>query len=285
MKIAENPEDPQLSLCWGSMEGVGLVEFLSAAAQTGFDAVTLNTALYLEGRAAGFVDGDFSQLLADHGLFVSNIDPLFNWLPSAVRLEGNDPISVCTRASADEIFHLAHVAGTDLVNAPVGLATPNCEQEIVDAFATLCERAAQHKMRVCLEFMPFTWVADLSTAVRVVEKANCSNGGIMFDCWHHHRSGGKAADILAIPGDNIFALQLDDAARNAHEDIIEETLNHRELPGQGCIDLTQTLRNLDQIGARFVYDVEVFNIALRSKPPLVRAQKMYEAANTIISNL
>ena len=275
----------KLSLCWGSMEGVELVAFLGAAAAAGFPAVTLNSALYENARRTGLGDRDIGRLLQDHNLEVSNIDPLFNWMPSAIKLDGDDAMSQCTRATADEIFHIAHVAGTDLVNAPLGLATPESEQQIIDCFAVLCERAATEELRVSLEFMPFNQVSDLGTAARIVTQAGCSNGGIMIDCWHHHRSGGSAEDILHIPPELFFALQMDDAMSDPMEDILEETLNHRLLPGEGCVDVAQILRNLADIGAQVAYDVEVFKAPLRQRSSLERAQLMFQYANAVVQKI
>ncbi len=138
--IPENHSVSKLSLCWGSLDGVAYPEFLSAASEAGFDAVTLNSALYREATASGLSDTDIRASLRDHGLQVSGIDPLFNWLPGSVVLDGTDPISVCTQVSMEEVFHLAHVAETDLVNAPLGLATPSSEQEIVDSFGIFAKR-------------------------------------------------------------------------------------------------------------------------------------------------
>lgn len=272
----------KLSLCWGSLEGVNFSAFLSAAADAGFDGVTLNSALYLEARSAGLSDKDIGQCLRDNGLLVSDIDPLFNWLPGAVSLPGSDPISICSRVSMEDVFHLAHVAGTDLVNAPLGLASVDSEQEIVDCFGELCEKARREDLRICLEFMPFTGVASLEQAARIVRQAGCSNGGIMFDCWHHHRSGGSPEDVLALPGELFFAMQLDDALPEPMEDMVEETLNHRLLPGAGCIDLLQTLHNLASIGAEPVFDIEVFSDSLRSLDARERAQRLFDAASAIV---
>ena len=193
-------------------------------------------------------------------------------------------LSLCW-GSMEEVFHLAHVAGTDIVNAPIGLANPDSEQQIVDCFATLCECAKLEQLRISLEFMPFNQVADLATAARIVEQAGCDNGGIMFDCWHHHRSGGQPEDILAVPGEKIIAMQLDDAMAQPMDDIIEETLNHRLLPGEGCINLVNTLRALKSSGAKVVYDVEVFKASLRTEPPEKRAQLMFDSASAIIRQL
>ena len=285
MSKLEKVSKPTLSLCWGSMEGVDLETFVAAAAKAGFQAVTLNTAYYAEALQKGYSDAGFSQLITDHGLIVSDIDHLLNWLPSSARLEGSDPISLCTQASMEEVFHLAHVAGTDIVNAPLGMANPDSEQQIIDCFATLCEHAQREQLRVSLEFMPFNQVTNLATAARIVEQAGCANGGIMFDCWHHHRSGGQPEDILSVPGEKYFAMQLDDAMMQPMDDIIEETLNHRLLPGEGCIDLVETLRALKSTGADVVYDVEVFKAPLRAEAPEKRAQLMFDTASAVIRQL
>lgn len=275
----------ELSLCWGSMEGIAFQEFLSVASTSGFKAVTINPTQYAEAHDEGFGDKDIAQLLADKGLVVSDIDPLFNWLPCSEVLEGDDVISRCTQVSAEEVFHIAHVFGTDLVNAPLGLAIPDSEQQIIDCFGELCEKAGREKLRVCLEFMPFTQVSNLEMALRIVNQAGCDNGGIMFDCWHHHRAGGKPSDLLNIPGDKVFAMQLDDAMAQPMEDILEETLNHRMLPGEGCIELLETLRNLKSIGAEVAYDVEVFKDELRSLTPQQRAKILFDTAEKTRSQI
>lgn len=275
----------ELSLCWGSMEGLGLQELLAVAAGSGFRAITLNAPLYFDALSSGLGDADIARIIADHGLGVSGIDPLFNWLPDSPRLEGGDVMSRLTQASIEEIFHIAHVTGTDLVNAPLGLATPESEQQIVDCFGRLCEQAAREQLRVSLEFMPFNQVSSLSIAARIVDQANCANGGIMFDCWHHHRSGGVPSDVLAMPGERFFALQLDDAMADPMEDVLEETLNHRLLPGEGCIDLLQTLRNLQRIGAELVYDVEVFKASLKRQAPSERARLLFESASSVVQQI
>ncbi|MCX2978565.1 sugar phosphate isomerase/epimerase family protein [Candidatus Marimicrobium litorale] len=278
----ENHSVNKLSLCWGSLDGVAYPEFLSAASEAGFEAVTLNSALYRQATASGLSDTDITASLRDQGLQVSGIDPLFNWLPGSVVLDGSDSISVCTQVSMEEVFHLAHVAETDLVNAPLGLAIASSEQEIVDGFGILCEKAKRESLRVSLEFMPFNQVPDLETAFRIVEQAGYSNGGIMVDCWHLHRGGGMADDLLEIPGNRIFAMQIDDALSEPLPDIIEETMNQRLPPGDGCIDLARVVRNLRSIGAAVYVDVEVFNESLRALPAVQRARRLYDATAAVL---
>lgn len=272
-------------MCWGSMEGVKLPDFLASAAQAGFGYVTLSPAQYIEARDSGWSGADLHRALQEHHLQVSNIDPLFNWMPNTPQLDGDDPIAVCSRASAADVFRIAHSVGTDLVNAPLGFAMPESEQQIVDSFGQLCVAAAAEGLRVSLEFMPFNQVPDLATANRIVAAANCNNGGIMFDCWHHQRSGGSVQEILQVPGERFFAVQLDDALPQPMADVLEETLNHRCLPGAGCIDLAAVLGALLSTGAQFLCDVEVFDAGLRDLDASTRAQRLYAASAATLNSL
>lgn len=275
----------KLSLCWGSMEGVPLKPFIETAATAGFEAITLNSVLFEDALRDGWREADIKQLLLDNGLGVSGIDPLFNWLPSSVQLAGDDVMSRITQAGVDDIIRIAHTVGADLVNAPLGLASPDSEQEVVDSFGALCDRLATEGLRTSLEFMPFTAVADLPTALRIVMQANRNNGGIMLDCWHLHRSGGTPDDVLAVPGEKLMGLQLDDAMPQAMGDVVEETLNYRLLPGEGCIDLQRLLGNLKTIGARVAIDVGVFKDSLRQLEPTERAAALYAPSQQALDSI
>ncbi len=279
-----NSPSAPLALCWGSLHGVDFRQLADHASKAGFSGITLNTALIDDALDSGFDEAGITRLLEDLGLFVSNIDPLFSWLQGASAMPGDDLIARSSRATVDEVFDLACALDTDLVNAPLGLAQPDSEQQVVDAFGTLCQQAATRGLRVSLEFMPFNAVNDLLTAQRIVGAAGCTNGGIMFDCWHHHRAGGIADDLLGVPPDQLFAVQLDDASTHALPDIIEETLNHRCLPGTGCIDLDAILTNLAVIGAKPRFDVEVFSADLRKLPINQQAEQLFRTSQSTISS-
>ena len=63
---------------------------------------------------------------------------------------------------------------------------------------------------------------------------------------------------------------------------MEATLNHRLLPGEGCIDLPTYVSALREIGAEPVYDVEVFKDSLRGLPAAERARQLYESCRVVL---
>ena len=83
----------------------------------------------------------------------------------------------------------------------------------------------------------------------------------MLDAWHLIRSGGSAADIEAV-ATRIFGVQLDDAPRQPQENLVEETMHSRLLPGEGDADVVGVIRALRAGGCVAPLGVEVFSDAL-----------------------
>ena len=57
-------------------------------------------------------------------------------------------------------------------------------QELTAALVRVYERASSHGLRVDLEFLPWTLVPDLHTALQVLNDAEQENLGITLDFWH-----------------------------------------------------------------------------------------------------
>jgi sugar phosphate isomerase/epimerase len=102
-----------------------------------------------------------------------------------------------------------------------------------DNFAALCELADRFCIRPHLEFMPWTDVPDITTALQIVGERH--NGGVLVDAFHLNRSGGTIADIPA--GDARFGyFQLCDIAGpipSNMDDILHEGRAERLFPGEG----------------------------------------------------
>jgi sugar phosphate isomerase/epimerase len=81
----------------------------------------------------------------------------------------------------------------------------------------------------------------------------------MVDTWHCHRGPSRLADLLAIPGERILGVQVNDALVEPMENPVIETLHHRLLPGAGVIDLDALLGGLHRIGSPAPLCAEVFS--------------------------
>jgi sugar phosphate isomerase/epimerase len=248
-----------LVLCAGTLPRVGFAERIVAARVGGFQAISLFPTDYQRAREVEQLsDADLRALLDDHDLRVAEIDPLLNWIPGME--------SDFFGPGEHDFFRIAEAVGARSINVALPLPAPLPLPTVVAAFAGVCERAAEHGLRVHLEALPWTAVPNVVVAADVVQQAARANGGFLLDAWHHFRSGTPNAALDALDGARVFAVQLGDAPAAADPDPIGETLRRRRLPGDGDIDLADLVRRLDAIGSRAPIGIEVFSEALAERP-------------------
>jgi sugar phosphate isomerase/epimerase len=149
----------------------------------------------------------------------------------------------------------------------------------------LCDLAARHGLRVGLEFLPWSGIADLDAAWSIVARAARENGGLVVDTWHSQRqAGGLHLETLrAVPPEHIHLVQLSDAPAEAHGSLIEETMVHRLLPGDGDIDIRGILGTLEAMGAEPLLAPEVFNRELAARGPREAARRMAHATRRVLA--
>jgi len=265
-----------LVLCRGTIAAASFRERAAAAAAAGYGAISLFAADYRSGREAGLSDADMRALLADHGLAIAELDPLMHWIPGRPHAE---------RGAADEaeFFAIADAIGARSINAAIGVPGAVATDLVAESFAGVCDRAREHGLLVHLEFLPWTAIDDLRKAVDVVRLAGRANGGVMFDTWHHLRSGLPDSVIDEIPADCIIAIQTNDAPRQAEDDLLAETLHRRLLPGEGDIDLPGIFRRLFAGGCVAPVGVEVFSDELAKLPCEEAARRAAEATRRVLA--
>jgi sugar phosphate isomerase/epimerase len=252
----------ELVLCSGTLRrGVPFAERVAAAASAGFAGISVWGRDYAAARAEGLTDEDLRLMLADHGLFVAELDPAWWWLPGAAEIHippETDPLDVF-RFGETEIFAMADALGARSVNAVDVFGGDWTIEAAAESFAELCSRAAEHGLLVHVEWLTWSRIPDLDTALEVVELAGAPNGGLNVDAWHLVRSGAAPEDLRRLPGSRVLAVQLDDGPRQPEDDLVRATLHDRRLPGDGEFDLTALLRALSAIESTAPLGVEVFS--------------------------
>jgi sugar phosphate isomerase/epimerase len=262
-------------------------ERLTAAASAGFAALSLWGRDYAAARRDGWTDADLRAQLDDHGLAIAELDPAWWWTPGDVdvaSLVAIDTMDVFRHAEA-EIFAIADAIGARSINAVDVLGGTWGVDDATEAFAELCDRAAEHGLVAHLEFLPWSRIPDLATAWEVVRGADRPNGGVAIDAWHWFRSSvpPDVATLRTIPGAKVLAVQLDDAPAEAEANLMSATLHERRLPGDGSIDLVVLLGALHDIGCEAPIGVEVFSDALHALGPAESAQRAAEATRAVLA--
>ncbi len=271
-------------LCSGTLpRGVPYRQRLAAAADAGFAAISLWGRDYAAARAEGLSDRDLRSLLDDHGLAVAELDPAWWWLPGAddIHIDPRHDGEEVFMFGEDELFEVADVVGARSLNAVDVFGGSWDLDAAAEAFAGLCRRGAEHGLVVHLEWLPWSKIPDLATALEIVQKAGAPNGGLNVDAWHLVRSGGRPDDLAAVPGDLILAIQLDDGPAEAEANLVEATLHDRDLPGEGEFDLVGLLRALAATGTTAPLGVEVFSDELLTRPPAEAARLAAEATRRV----
>jgi sugar phosphate isomerase/epimerase len=260
---------------------------IEAAAAAGYAAVSLWGRDYQSARDEGYSDADLVALLDDHGLVVAELDPVWWWTPGAAEFSiapEFDPIDVFRFGEAD-LFRIAELFAARSLNAADVLGGDWGIADAAEAFAGLCDRAAEHGLLVHLEWLAWSRISDLTTALEVVTMADRPNGGLNVDTWHCARTGTSPADLRAIPGERILAIQVDDGPAQAEENLIEATLHSRLVPGEGAFDLRGYLGALRAIGAEAPIGIEVFSDELHALGPSEAARRALVATRALLAEI
>ncbi len=276
------PED--LVLCAGTIPRASFAERVTAAAEAGFSGISLFLSDYQAARASGLSDADMRARLAHHGLEIAELDPLMNWIPGTdLGFEANQQGTAFFQHTEAEFYAVADALGARSLNAVAFTDAPLSPSKVAEAFAGLCDRAAEHGLLVHLEFLPWTQIPDVLAALAIVELANRPNGGLTLDSWHHFRSGVDNSRLRSVPGERILSVQINDAPAEPEPDPVQETTRRRLLPGEGAIDLVEIVRILDTLATPAPLGVEVFSDALAALPPVEAARRAGDAARAVLA--
>ena len=187
------------------------------------------------------------------------------------------------RQASDEIRELLfHAAGElDARHIKVGNipGTPAEISQLTERFGELCADAAEHTdAKIVYEFMPpDVNVHTLDAALTIVEGASAPNGGLAIDTWHMSKLGIAPAELKRIPLEYLSWVELSDGQLEDMDDMIDETINHRALPGEGEFDIRGYVDACREHGYPGPWGVEVLSDELRNNPIDVIFRRAYDA--------
>jgi sugar phosphate isomerase/epimerase len=199
----------------------------------------------------------------DAGLECLELEFLMDWFlnPDDERRQASDR----TRALLWEAAAALPAHHVKVGNIP---GTPCAIDVLTERYADLCADAAEHHdAKVVYEFMPFDAnVRDLDSALAVVEGADAPNGGLAIDTWHMSKLGIVPADLRRIPARHLGWVELSDGQNEDMDDLIDETVNHRRLPGEGEFPIRAYVQACRDAGYEGPWGIEVLSEDLRNRP-------------------
>ena len=219
---------------------------------------------------------ELKQIMDDNGLRYLELEFLMDWF-----LDPDDE----RRRASDETRTLLFEAAAELDAHHIKVGnipgTPFEVPQLTERYAELCANAAEHHdAKIVYELMPFDVnVRDLDTALAVVEGADASNGGLAIDTWHMAKLGIEPDDLRRVPTRFLSWVELSDGRYESLPDLVDETVNHRELPGEGEFPIGSYVAVGRELGYRGPWGVEVLSEELRNLPIDQIFERAYETSS------
>ena len=219
---------------------------------------------------------EMKRIFDDAGLEHLELEFLMDWF-----LDPDDERRQASDVQRRLLFEAARELDAHHVKVGNIPGTPCPLEQVTERFAELCADAGDHHAaKIVYEFMPFDVnVRSLDAALAVVAGAGAPNGGLAIDTWHMAKLGIAPDDLRAIPSRHLGWVELSDGQREDMPDLVDETVNHRRLPGEGEFDVPAYVEACREHGYHGPWGVEVLSEELRNLPMEEIFRRAYETTS------
>lgn len=254
-------------------------ERVAAAAGAGFAAIGLY--LYEYERLRDAEQRSNASLVAQldaHGLCVAEIEALKGWWA----VDGTEGAAFAH--AADLAFEIADGLGARYLQV---IGPYDCTfTQAAERLGSLCDRAATHGLLVGIEWLPYTNIPTAASAQQLVQAVGRPNLGYCADIWHHVRGANDEAMLRALPGDRIFAIQMNDGPLTPTlSDYRDDCLATRVPPGEGEFDCAGFLRIMRDLGVSAPISLEIASTELWKLPAAETARRAVDGISTVLASL
>ena len=241
-----------------------------AAKAGGFTSLAIAATTYAEARGRGLSAAAVRALATDAGVPLRHLDTLTAWAP--FQLDPGDfdqEMNERWTTSVERGLGICAELGLRQILATAAYRPGKVPlQQLVDGFGDLCVQAARLGIWVDLEPMPFFGCPTVAAAWDIVGGAAQPNSGILVDSWHFFKAGQTLEALAGIPGQRLRTMQISDApARQVSATLIEDTIKHRQWPGQGELPVTGLIRAVAAKGHLQAIGQEVFSLEADAMAP------------------
>ncbi|MGD9751840.1 MAG: sugar phosphate isomerase/epimerase family protein [Acidimicrobiia bacterium] len=253
-----------------------VAERVAAAAEAGYAGIALHLANWKRLQREGWTTERVADILDRHDQLLVEIEFLQSWA---------GPPSMRERAAEEERLAFELAAGLGARHLQLGGPYHADVDAAAEAFAGVCDRAAEHGLLVSLEYLPeMTNIGSAAEALVIVERAGRPNGGICVDSWHHERGPDTLATLAHIDGARVTSVQLDDGRIPRTEpDYLTDTSTNRLPPGEGDFDLVGLLHTLRAMGVRAPLGLEVISPAVAAAHPSAVARRVADGMRAVLA--
>ncbi len=262
-----------LATCWTSSQSLPLPgRHLSrhplrtraeAVARAGYAGIGVT----IGDLAAGDLSlGEIAVMLDDLGLVHREVELLEDWWATGERRRASDVVRARLLDAAAVLGARSIKIGPDVALDDTAVTAVLDLPRWAAELHTLAAQAAAVGSRVALEPLPFSNLADFTSAAELIRAADHPAAGLTVDIWHLERGPSRLADLAALPAGSVFVVELNDAGPQPCGHPFHDTINHRMLPGDGVFDLAGFVEVLRQGGFTGPWGVEMLSTEFRATP-------------------
>lgn len=254
--------------CSVPLGNLPFLDLLQPVSNAGFSTISMMPTQLEALTARGMTPKDLRRCLADHGLRVSEFECVAHWLPeqgaAADRVAGYG--THLLDMTAEKVLPMAASVGAQSVSVVEIFNIDIDIDQAAEAFAQICDKAAEYGLRANIEFLPAGGIKNIATTAEIIRRAGRTNAGITLDTLHFYRGGSTIEDLALLPATMIGLVQLSDAKQAKTDNIEHEMMTGRVLPGQGTLDIRAIVATLDTMGVTAPVGVEVFSDLNKNDP-------------------
>jgi sugar phosphate isomerase/epimerase len=238
-------------------------------------------------RAAGFVEVGLSvrwmKLWLEDGHTLDELDTLIE--AAGVRIGELEAIRVM-REEPDPLEDTAALLAERL--RPLRLqAIGPYDGSLDDAAARagrVADRFAAWGLDVVLEPLPFTNMQTPADAAAIIQRADRPNLSMCMDVWHLYRMELPLSHLDGL-WPYISTVQFNDGTVvcGHPEDLREDCLLNRRIPGQGEFDLVGLVRARNTHRPDSTFSIEVINTELREQDAALAARRIAEGLDSVLA--
>src|SRR3954447_23846385 len=244
---------------------VDIRERAEAVAAAGFTGIgfTIND---LEAATATYGLPQVRQICDDLGLVHLEVELLEDWWTTGPRRQASDKTRTSLLTAAETLGARQIKIGPDVETIDDTVPPLDDLDHWAAELHQLAGQAAKGGTRVALEPLPFSNITDFRLAAELVTAADHPAAGLVVDIWHLERGPSTLVDVAAIPGEMVFAVELNDAPPPQSTDLFHDTIHHRVLCRSGTFDVDGFVETLGRIGFAGPWGVEILSDAHRRRP-------------------
>nr|WP_087572962.1 TIM barrel protein [Sphingomonas sp. CDS-1] len=252
---------------------IPLTERLRAAQQAGFAGIGLIEPELVDAVGLHGVAG-LRTLLGDHGMRHLEIEALTGWWR-----DDDD-----WRRSLDTMLDLGGQLGARILKVTGDFAAePASASHMADRFVAVVERARGAGVVLALEIIAFSNIADIPSALAVLGDCRGEEAGLMLDSWHFARRSLPLQPLAGLPKSRIAGVEISDVGAGTPDDLFTDTVDHRQVPGEGAYNLPAFLRAVAQTGYDGPVGLEVLSAQLRGGSLDLALKRCAEGARAIMA--